>query len=743
MKKTFTSFKNTLKIGLLSATFSMSLLQAQESDFCPCNYFTNGDFETGTPTNTSNNITLATGWDKIWTGNSEADFYDESHSASTFPLPSPASGNYGSHWIDNYNRPSTSIWREGMLNELVSTLPLNTGTYSFSFEMACLGGSGTSQIAIYAVSAPNGYVYAPQPLSSHNPLNEDLFQTIPGQEIAFLGTVDVQANCDGVKQTGIFTFDTNSLPLTNGITHIAITKSDEYLSGGKYVAFDNFCMQVCQEMDFEPFQPAVADLFPQAVADELGFDAINWSSFGHDKEYGDVDGDGDIDILYAKNGVLHVLKNTAGAGNPPVYNPANSINLGLDFTNFFTAHPQDASNCRTNYTSPEIKVYSFRLYDWNHDGQDDLIVVAGRPNVELSLDCTTNFDTLAAATGVFLILNNGDGTFATVPEDILLDATQFGVSPQWWIQLANDFPAGDSSYYLEISDLNNDGKPDLLLTGHARITGTAYFEGKDIENVDPNEPYFELVSPQTQNNGYVGVIDGIFIPNYSKQDVPEIYNADCDGLQDLFISTHTVNNGTGGGRMYYYQNSGEETTDIFPDLNQPLTNQFGFNDDPNSNYPNATYPNYSNSPLWNDGQGIIVRFVDFFGTGCPIAIAFNPIGAWNSNTGTMDGSFFHYFEQDCSCESVEMSVEDENEIIGFVKPILYNNPVKDHLMLKMEGKNSSDVFSYQIYDLTGKIVQSGESRFENKLNVSGMTSGNYVIRITEKSNSYSLKFIKN
>lgn len=60
-----------------------------QSDFCPGNFFDNGDFEIGTPTNTSNNITLAAGWDKIWNGSSEPDYYDSTNAAIGGPAVAP------------------------------------------------------------------------------------------------------------------------------------------------------------------------------------------------------------------------------------------------------------------------------------------------------------------------------------------------------------------------------------------------------------------------------------------------------------------------------------------------------------------------------------------------------------------------------------------------------------------------------------------------------------------------------
>ena len=70
-----------LKRGIVLSCLLWGGLLTAQTDFCPGNFFDNGDFEIGTPTNTSNNITLAAGWDKIWNGSSEADYYDATHSA--------------------------------------------------------------------------------------------------------------------------------------------------------------------------------------------------------------------------------------------------------------------------------------------------------------------------------------------------------------------------------------------------------------------------------------------------------------------------------------------------------------------------------------------------------------------------------------------------------------------------------------------------------------------------------------
>lgn len=236
-----------LKRGIVLSCLLWGGLLTAQTDFCPGNFFDNGDFEIGTPTNTSNNITLAAGWDKIWNGSSEADYYDATHSAigGASGAPTPPDGDYGSLWIDN-RVLDISTWREGLLNQLAIPVPIGTGTYSFSFDIACLHGWGDAEIGVYGVydpAYPGTYVYPSAPTSSHVPTNANLY-TASGlpQEIDLLGTVMVPSNCDDAKQNVTFTFDSNTLTLSGDITHIVITRSATVMAGGKYVAVDNFCM---------------------------------------------------------------------------------------------------------------------------------------------------------------------------------------------------------------------------------------------------------------------------------------------------------------------------------------------------------------------------------------------------------------------------------------------------------------------------------------------------------------------
>src|SRR5690606_23065684 len=132
---------------------------------------------------------------------------------------------------------------------------------------------------------------------------------------------------------------------------------------------DPDCIPPCEEPNFQPFKPAVPDLFSQIVEDELSDNQIH----SIDKEYGDIDGDDDIDMLYVRGNKLYVLVNNASAGNPPNFTvPGNEIAL-----NFPTIpdHP--------NLPGMEIDPVSYRLFDWDNDGDLDLILLAeiGRAHV--------------------------------------------------------------------------------------------------------------------------------------------------------------------------------------------------------------------------------------------------------------------------------------------------------------------------------------------------------------------------
>ncbi|KAA3635864.1 MAG: T9SS C-terminal target domain-containing protein [Bacteroidetes bacterium] len=285
--------------------------------FCPGNYFDNGDFELGSPPpNASNTIGGAQGWDKIWSGNSEADYYDENHSAIG-PLPSPMQGDYGSLWIDNrfYNNDNT--WREGLLNQLATTIPQNSGWYSFTFDLACLWSSGNNDpvIGVYGIHAVGPYSYANEPTSSHTPTNLNLFSASGlSHEIVLLGTVPVSQVCDGVWQNHTFSFNSASLGLSGDITHIAITSSDDQIGGAsKYIGVDNFCLAITDP----PFNCEGLSVSTSSAVEANG--ECCWD-ISYDNQQGDVYGIkltalGGVSLSYAPGSIAPGLTDVLFSGN--------------------------------------------------------------------------------------------------------------------------------------------------------------------------------------------------------------------------------------------------------------------------------------------------------------------------------------------------------------------------------------------------------------------------------------------
>ncbi|WP_449400467.1 T9SS type A sorting domain-containing protein [Chryseobacterium wanjuense] len=69
---------------------------------------------------------------------------------------------------------------------------------------------------------------------------------------------------------------------------------------------------------------------------------------------------------------------------------------------------------------------------------------------------------------------------------------------------------------------------------------------------------------------------------------------------------------------------------------------------------------------------------------------------------------------------------------------VYPNPVRNNELF-VKGENLKAILKAQIYDLSGKLIETLENPFKNsnKINLKGLVKGNYII----KTDTFSTKFI--
>ena len=234
---------------------------------CANNLVVNGDLETGSPTNSDEDIDQAVGWGPIWTtnnGNSTGDFYGASNpppSVLTAPLPVSQS-QWAGFWVSHIN---DFVFREGVMVDLNTVVLQSSATYELSFELAALIniGTGTTQLAVYGVET-NGP--APAPSSATSPSSSTLFAN---QQL--LGIITIPASLDENFTNFQILFNANTLPST-GINHLVFTNADSG-SGREFVALDDVCLRqiedCCQDEEY----------FFSQVLPGIVVDSINPSTF--------------------------------------------------------------------------------------------------------------------------------------------------------------------------------------------------------------------------------------------------------------------------------------------------------------------------------------------------------------------------------------------------------------------------------------------------------------------------------
>jgi len=341
-----------------------------------------------------------------------------------------------------------------------------------------------------------------------------------------------------------------------------------------------------------------------------------------------------------------------------------------------------------------LEVYNDKIYIAGNVDQDSFIIGA---NMDGSFDDNWNSDGK--------IILDIDGKTNLIQKMQLLNNKIYSYG-------INYSEGGMPNYNISVSAFNLDGS-----SASYGINGTTQFYYGN-SNATPN---ISLVIPK-ENNETIFVISGDFfkINRYGnlentfgtggkiKNPFNQSFSQSAISSDGSFLMTNSKIIGQTTNQMAFY------TAKVNPDYTKALT--FGTNGEVITNVSAPTFKEQFPSRILvtNNGKVVVAGSV----TNLP-----------NPNVPTIENQDYVILRYNNTNLS---ATEIQNEELS-----LYPNPTKDILSIKTKEQ----IKKVEIFDISGRIIKTS-SNINDKINVSNLNVGNYLINVFTNKKTYRTKFIK-
>ncbi|MFT6243846.1 MAG: hypothetical protein ACJA0U_000174 [Salibacteraceae bacterium] len=545
--------------------------------------------------------------------------------------------------------------------------------------------------------------------------------------------------------------------------------------------------------DFHYFENIGTSTSPNFAVDQTNPFSLSSSTGWLSPSFGDVDGDGDFDLLSGRGGLTSFFENT-GTSAVPVFGPeeVNSFALSPIYNG------QDPCFVDLNNDGDLDMIQANNVGDFFYFGNIGTPTVSAFENIfanpfSLASNGVRNSATLGDLDGdgdLDILTGDNNGDFAFYENIGSLAVPVYSVFQSNPFSLTN---IGSGSLFPEFVDLDADGDLDLM-------TGEGFGELIYFENTGTTlAPSFGVM----QTNPYSIVTTGLWSSR------PTFGDLDNDG--DLDILNGSVNQG-----LSYFENTGTSSVPVFAAFQ---TNPFSLMNSASNSSPSFVdldedgdldalvcsnngwryQENIGTASVPNFDVGVVNPFSLFYGTGNP-SPTFGDLdgdGDLDLLTGGNSGDFYYfenisgcsvntsvtqtgntltadqagaieYYWVDCddnfniipgetnqsftptvngnyACEVTLVGCADYTECIAITTIGLdevykthvnvYPNPATDQITIDSEDEISSIL----IFDLSGVLIQSETTA---SFSIEGLDSGIYMLNVKTSTGLARVKFMK-
>lgn len=519
----------------------------------------------------------------------------------------------------------------------------------------------------------------------------------------------------GIGLNAQLNFTSENVPVSGGYSMCVVDMNGDFLDDIVTVSNTNINVLFQQEdgsFDTQNFTTTSANNMP------------GWSMAA-----GDYNGDGYNDMVYGGgNGATFMLSNSDGTSYTEV-NPGQYIfSQRTNFVDINSDGHLDAFICH----DVEPNVYYLNDgengFEYHQGGLGDYFSGGNYGSVWVDYNNDGLIDMFIAKCGGEearytdqLLRNNGDGTFTEVAEAAgIANTTQTWSSA--WADYDND---GDMDAMVGASSFFSGGHKLMRNNGDGTFTDVTAGSGLDTYNGTS----LEHAPADFDNDGYVDIFgnSGNVLMNngdmtFSPVNVPfsdaSIGDLNNDGFMDAYVNGHVLYNDGNDNNWITINTIGTES---------------------NTNGIGARVELYSDMGMQirdvRSGEGFarMSTLNTHFGIGTDTEID-QIIVRWPS--GIIDTI------ENPDINSTLVIVEGEHVMgvndLSIDKISIYPNPVKDILHIQGKSLEGSNI---EIHHLTGALVHKSKLT-DNKVNVSQLNKGIYVLSVTNNGKKTTMKFVK-